>query len=170
MVDKRRVAAQQHPSSGRHAIFPFLFFPEYTEPRTPRSKSETTTGIHLYLRIYVVNRRPSQYSIVPSFVVSQPSPRPATERLQTSPTSLISGIRCNLHVPPRSLMSSTPTTRSRTLLFLSYRDSRTSSSTSHHRYAPDNDGDESERLIDPAKDHIALDVGLPPKWSAHPQR
>ncbi|KAF9654004.1 t-SNARE [Thelephora ganbajun] len=61
-------------------------------------------------------------------------------------------------------MSSAPTTRSRTLLFLSYRDSRASSSTSHHRYALDNDGDENERLIDPTKDHITIDVGLPPKW------
>ena len=67
-------------------------------------------------------------------------------------------------------MSSTPTTRSRTLLFLSYRDSRASSSTSHPRYALDNDGDENERLIEPVKDHIAIDVGLPPKWSGCSQR
>jgi hypothetical protein len=89
-----------------------------------------------------------------------------TERLPHTTSEL----RCHVHTPPALLMSSAPTTRSRTLLFLSYRDSRASSSTSHHRYALDNDGDENERLIDPTKDHIAIDVGLPPKWSGHPRR
>ena len=83
---------------------------------------------------------------------------------QPCPTSFPSSVPRARALWP--LMSSTPTTRSRTLLFLSYRDSRASTSTSHHRYVPDTDADENERLIDPAKDHIAIDVGLPPKWSA----
>ena len=103
----------------------------------------------------------------PSFVVPQLSPWPGTERL---PIHTASGLRCHVPVPSGLLMSSAPTTRSRTLLFLSYRDSRASSSTSHHRHALDNDGDENERLIDPAKDHIAIDVGLPPKWSGNLRR
>ena len=82
----------------------------------------------------------------------------------------LSGLRRDVHVRHGPLMSSTPTTRSRTLLFLSYRDSRASSSTSHHRYALETDGDENERLIDPTKDHIAIDVRLPPKWSGRLQR
>jgi len=83
---------------------------------------------------------------------------------QPCPTSFPSSVPRARALWP--LMSSTPTTRSRTLLFLSYRDSRASTSTSHNRYVPDTDADENERLIDPAKDHIAIDVGLPPKWSA----
>ncbi|KXN90592.1 t-SNARE affecting a late Golgi compartment protein 2 [Leucoagaricus sp. SymC.cos] len=61
-----------------------------------------------------------------------------------------------------------PTTRSRTGLFLSYRDSRTTSTrfsrTKISRYAESDTGDdEQERLIGMSS-HVALDVELPPKW------
>ena len=66
--------------------------------------------------------------------------------------------------------SSSPTTRSRTLLFISYRDSRASSS--HFRRSrvitnyddAHNDGDEEERLINHEPGHIAIDAPLPPRW------
>ncbi|KAI0063556.1 t-SNARE [Artomyces pyxidatus] len=62
-----------------------------------------------------------------------------------------------------------PTTRSRTLLFISYRDSsartarpaRINTSQYDDTYAP---SDEHEGLINPERAHIALDVELPPKW------
>ncbi|KAL4244006.1 syntaxin family protein [Abortiporus biennis] len=70
-----------------------------------------------------------------------------------------------------SLSSSTPTTRSRTLLFISYRDSRASSSRFRRgRIRPTYDdhphleGDEQERLIDTDAGHVSIDVDLPPKW------
>ncbi|PSR78146.1 hypothetical protein PHLCEN_2v7555 [Hermanssonia centrifuga] len=64
---------------------------------------------------------------------------------------------------------STPTTRSRTLLFLSYRDSRASSSRFRRsRIAPQYDDvtgeDEQDRLIDPDAAHITIDTELPPRW------
>ncbi|KAF8070136.1 syntaxin-like t-SNARE protein TLG2 [Lyophyllum atratum] len=57
--------------------------------------------------------------------------------------------------------SSSCTTRSRTGLFLSYRESipRTRTTT----YGRDDDDDEQERLISPPR-HVTLDVALPPKW------
>jgi syntaxin 16 len=65
----------------------------------------------------------------------------------------------------------TPTTRSRTLLFISYRDSsarapRTSRSSRQYEdsYHPT---DENEGLINHqagTSHHISLDVELPPKW------
>ncbi|KAF9452407.1 t-SNARE [Macrolepiota fuliginosa MF-IS2] len=61
-----------------------------------------------------------------------------------------------------------PTTRSRTGLFLSYRDSRTTSTRFSRqklsRYAEtDTNDDEQDRLI-ASSNHVALDVDLPPKW------
>lgn len=52
------------------------------------------------------------------------------------------------------------TTRSRTGLFLSYRDS--TARTSRTRF---DDTNEHDRLIDSDAGHIALDVVLPPTWS-----
>ena len=62
-----------------------------------------------------------------------------------------------------------PTTRSRTLLFLSYRDSRASSSRFRRsRVVPQYDDatgeDEEDRLIHPESAHVAIDVDLPPRW------
>ena len=115
--------------------------------------------------------------IVGQAIVSYPS-RPILCRSATESVARDGTPPCPHHfrapspraAPSGLLMSSAPTTRSRTLLFLSYRDSRASSSTSHHKYALDNDGDENERLIDTPKDHIAIDVGLPPKWSGNLRR
>lgn len=61
--------------------------------------------------------------------------------------------------------SSPPTTRSRTGLFLSYRDSRALGA--FPRYTDADSGNEHEHLIS-ASTHLALDVHLPPKWSVHP--
>ncbi|KAJ3480228.1 hypothetical protein NLI96_g8498 [Meripilus lineatus] len=67
--------------------------------------------------------------------------------------------------------SFSPTTRSRTLLFISYRDSRASSSrfkrgsraVSH--YDPQaNEGDEQDRLISSDAGHVSIDAEIPPKW------
>ncbi|KAF8135718.1 t-SNARE [Boletus edulis] len=64
--------------------------------------------------------------------------------------------------------SSSPTTRSRTLLFISYRDSRTRSSRFSRPLSSYDDpyqaGDEHEHLITPGASHVALDAHLPPKW------
>ncbi|KAL4074127.1 t-SNARE [Scleroderma citrinum] len=58
--------------------------------------------------------------------------------------------------------SSLPTTRSRTLLFISYRDSRTPSTRFSRPYdEPDQSADENEHLI---TRHLTLDLHLPPKW------
>ncbi|EKM80967.1 hypothetical protein AGABI1DRAFT_112672 [Agaricus bisporus var. burnettii JB137-S8] len=57
--------------------------------------------------------------------------------------------------------SSPPTTRSRTGLFLSYRDSRALGA--FPRYTDADSGNEHEHLIS-ASTHLALDVHLPPKW------
>lgn len=56
-----------------------------------------------------------------------------------------------------------PTTRSRTGLFLSYRDSRASSSTrfSSSRTTYNDDDDEEQQLIQP---HRVVDMDLPPEW------
>ncbi|KAI6026257.1 t-SNARE [Pisolithus microcarpus] len=54
-----------------------------------------------------------------------------------------------------SSSSSSPTTRSRTLLFISYRDSRIRSSRFHKTPL-------HQRLI--SQQHLALDLQLPPKW------
>ncbi|KAI9066611.1 t-SNARE [Trametes sanguinea] len=69
-----------------------------------------------------------------------------------------------------SSSSLNPTTRSRTLLFISYRDSRAGSSRSrrsrvitNYDNAQDED-DEHERLINADSGHIAIDAELPPKW------
>ena len=77
-----------------------------------------------------------------------------------------------------------PTTRSRTLLFLSYRDSSSTrirrrprgppKSPSYYSDAPNyaEGGGERQGLINGAEDmagHIAIDVdSLPPKWCANP--
>ncbi|KAI6121525.1 t-SNARE [Pisolithus croceorrhizus] len=67
-----------------------------------------------------------------------------------------------------SSSSSSPTTRSRTLLFISYRDSRIRSTrSSKHRSSYDDpyqadDDDEHQRLI--SQQHLTLDLQLPPKW------
>ena len=65
-----------------------------------------------------------------------------------------------------------PTTRSRTLLFISYRDSRAGASRSrrariitNYDDAQDDGDDEHERLINADPGHISLDAELPPKWS-----
>ncbi|KAH8107939.1 t-SNARE [Cristinia sonorae] len=68
-----------------------------------------------------------------------------------------------------STSSSAPTTRSRTLLFISYRDSRASSSRFKRRvlfnYDESNqDGDEQDRLIDSDTGHVSIDAELPPQW------
>ena len=165
-------AVKQHPSTRRcQPVFLFFF---------PPCPKQTLDGIlwnpPKYNVVYAYMSSMDGLSITncftllfgPSFVTSKAGDGHGTLEC--------SGVPRPLRAPsPRArarspLMSSTPTTRSRTLLFLSYRDSRASSSTSHHRYTPDNDGDENERLIDPVKDHIAIDVGLPPKWSGHLQR
>ncbi|OSD01246.1 t-SNARE [Trametes coccinea BRFM310] len=69
-----------------------------------------------------------------------------------------------------SSSSLNPTTRSRTLLFISYRDSRAGSPRSrrsrvitNYDNAQDED-DEHERLINADSGHIAIDAELPPKW------
>ncbi|KAL6310328.1 t-SNARE [Sparassis latifolia] len=66
--------------------------------------------------------------------------------------------------------SSNPTTRSRTLLFISYRDSRAGSSrfrrsrvVTHYTDAS-LDSDEQEGLINHEPGHIAIDADLPPRW------
>ncbi|OJA18235.1 hypothetical protein AZE42_05179 [Rhizopogon vesiculosus] len=64
--------------------------------------------------------------------------------------------------------SSLSTTRSRTLLFISYRDSRARStrfsraSTSYDE--PYGAEDENDTLINPSPGHVTLDAELPPKW------
>lgn len=72
-----------------------------------------------------------------------------------------------------SSSSSEPTTRSRTLLYISYRDSRASSSRFRRRprytanyedETPTLEGDEQDRLIDSDAAHVAIDTNLPPKW------
>lgn len=68
-----------------------------------------------------------------------------------------------------SSSTTTPTTRSRTLLFLSYRDSRASSSRFRRsRVSPDYDDtageDEQDRLIHPDAAHVSIDADLPPRW------
>lgn len=65
-------------------------------------------------------------------------------------------------------LSSSPTTRSRTLLFISYRDSRTRSSRFSRPLSSYDDpyqaSDEHEHLMTPGARHVALDAQLPPKW------
>ncbi|KAI0745373.1 t-SNARE [Earliella scabrosa] len=70
-----------------------------------------------------------------------------------------------------SSSSFTPTTRSRTLLFISYRDSRAGASRSrrarvvtNYDEAQDDDDDEHGRLINAEAGHISIDAELPPKW------
>lgn len=64
--------------------------------------------------------------------------------------------------------SLSPTTRSRTLLFISYRDSSVRStrfSRSRTSYdEPYGAEDEHETLINASPGHVTLDVELPPKW------
>lgn len=144
-------------------------------PLTQRSRSETDAGRNPPMDAFTYAYMSSKGGLSVFYCSTQllgPSSVTPMTRDGTPPSfsHALSGLRRDAHVPSRPSMSSTPTTRSRTLLFLSYRDSRASSSTSHHRYTLDNDGDENERLIDPAKDHIAIDVGLPPKWSGCLQR
>jgi syntaxin 16 len=62
-----------------------------------------------------------------------------------------------------------PTTRSRTLLFISFRDSRAPSTRfsrlqSSYSDEPYRADDENETLIHPSSAHLALDSELPPKW------
>ncbi|EKM54462.1 uncharacterized protein PHACADRAFT_174963, partial [Phanerochaete carnosa HHB-10118-sp] len=66
--------------------------------------------------------------------------------------------------------TTTPATRSRTLLFLSYRDSRASSSRFRRsrtipQYDDATDEDEEDRLIQPDAGHISIDADLPPQWA-----
>lgn len=80
---------------------------------------------------------------------------------------------------PSTHMSQPPTTRSRTLLFISYRDSAARPrrrDRPRHSYAADSDAlvfdadDEHERLIaGPSNQHAAIDVDLPPKWYVTPR-
>lgn len=69
-----------------------------------------------------------------------------------------------------SSSSLNPTTRSRTLLFISYRDSRAGSSRTRRSRvitnydAAQNEDDEHEHLINPDYGHISIDAELPPKW------
>ncbi|KAI0311963.1 t-SNARE [Amylostereum chailletii] len=66
-----------------------------------------------------------------------------------------------------SSLSAQPTTRSRTLLFFSYRDSsaRPRRSLPHPSYDVFNpDTDEHDGLISGTTPHISLDLDLPPKW------
>ncbi|TFK87098.1 t-SNARE [Polyporus arcularius HHB13444] len=69
-----------------------------------------------------------------------------------------------------SSSSLNPTTRSRTLLFISYRDSRAGASRSRRARiitnydAAHDDDDEHERLINAEAGHISIDAELPPKW------
>ena len=66
--------------------------------------------------------------------------------------------------PSTSSAASAPTTRSRTLLFISYRDSSARSSRFARTAHYDDAHDEREGLIDSGPGHISLDVQLPPKW------
>ncbi len=75
------------------------------------------------------------------------------------------------HMSSSSSSSSlNPTTRSRTLLFISYRDSRAGASRSRRARiitnydAAHDDDDEHERLINAEAGHISIDAELPPKW------
>jgi hypothetical protein len=66
-----------------------------------------------------------------------------------------------------SSSTSQPTTRSRTLLFISYRDSRARSSRFSRANSyddPDIGANENERLMSSQPAHVSLDVDLPPKW------
>jgi syntaxin 16 len=69
-----------------------------------------------------------------------------------------------------SSSTSQPTTRSRTLLFISYRDSRARSSRFSRTNPPSSYDDpdiganENERLMSSQPGHVSLDVDLPPKW------
>ncbi|PIL34155.1 transporter [Ganoderma sinense ZZ0214-1] len=69
-----------------------------------------------------------------------------------------------------SSSSLNPTTRSRTLLFISYRDSRAGASRSRRSRIvtsydeAQNDDDEHELLINAEPGHISIDADLPPKW------
>ncbi|KAJ8497168.1 hypothetical protein ONZ51_g707 [Trametes cubensis] len=69
-----------------------------------------------------------------------------------------------------STSSLNPTTRSRTLLFISYRDSRAGSSRTRRSRVitnyddAQNEDDEHERLINADSGHISIDAELPPKW------
>ncbi|KAI0344848.1 t-SNARE [Trametopsis cervina] len=69
-----------------------------------------------------------------------------------------------------SSSTTTPATRSRTLLFLSFRDSRASSSRFRRsRVAQHFDEtlgeDEEDRLINPDAAHVTIDAELPPRWA-----
>ncbi|RPD63789.1 t-SNARE, partial [Lentinus tigrinus ALCF2SS1-6] len=69
-----------------------------------------------------------------------------------------------------SSSSLNPTTRSRTLLFISYRDSRAGASRSRRSRIITNydeaqdDDDEHQHLINADPGHISIDAQLPPKW------
>ncbi|KAI0092960.1 t-SNARE [Irpex rosettiformis] len=69
-----------------------------------------------------------------------------------------------------SSSTTTPTTRSRTLLFLSFRDSRANSSRFRHprithSYDDTPGEDEQDRLINPDAAHVAIDAEIPPQWA-----
>ncbi|KAI0049837.1 t-SNARE [Auriscalpium vulgare] len=77
--------------------------------------------------------------------------------------------------PQPSTSALSPTTRSRTLLFISYRDSsaRTARPPRSHTQYDDafHASDEREGLIHPDTPHISLDVAeLPPKWVDHAEQ
>lgn len=58
-----------------------------------------------------------------------------------------------------------PPIRSRTLLFLSYRDSSSTRLSRRPRYAPSQYTDEEHhRLISPEDNHTTIDFSPPPKW------
>lgn len=64
--------------------------------------------------------------------------------------------------PSEGTLVMNPTTRTRTGLFLSYRDSRASSTRfSRSRTTFDDNDDEEQQLIS----HHVVDMDLPPKWS-----
>lgn len=65
---------------------------------------------------------------------------------------------------------SSPTTRSRTSLFLSFRESRAppvrySTGAAITDYGDEADDDEEENLIPQSRRHHAVDMDMPPKWS-----
>lgn len=62
-----------------------------------------------------------------------------------------------------------PTTRSRTGLFLSYRDSTVRSTRFSQRYKPDNhSAEEGQGLIAHSPAHDVVDLIITPKWFLHP--
>jgi hypothetical protein len=103
-----------------------------------------------------------------AFDSTRPRTRPCeeTDSLCWAVTVLLS----HFWEPMSSSTTFIPTTRSRTLLFISYRDSSarappTSRSSGRQYQDAYHTNDENEGLIDhQGTPHISLDVELPPKW------